>query len=120
MFGWLKRLVVAEAVERPIPVQPIAARDWVCGDVAKCIASDTWIKHPSGTPTYGPSCGQLLRVREVTAHHETVWLAFDGFTNGYFPAGYFRKLRPCTTDFRQQLSRRSPALLPARIPETVR
>jgi hypothetical protein len=120
MLGWLKRRTVEQSDERPIPPQPPAARDWSCGDVAKCIASGTWIVHPSRTPTRGPACGQLLRVRDVSAHHDTVWLAFDGFDNGYFPAGFFRKLRPCTTDFREQLSR--PAELPKipALPELVR
>lgn len=108
MMGWFKRRSPdAPRSEPPMPPQPSAARDWGAGDVARCISNDPWMEHPSGLQRPGPARGQVARVVHVRAAYGTVWLALRGW-RGYFSAGYFRKLRPCTTDFREQLKERQP------------
>jgi hypothetical protein len=88
---------------RPLPPQPPTAKDWGIGDVAKCIGSGAWLLHPTAQPVAGPSHNQVVRVKCVMALYGTVWLSFRGW-DGFYAAGYFRKLRPCSADFRQQLS----------------
>lgn len=109
-----------EAPLPPFPPQPPAAKDWGEGDVAKCIASrGDWSVYPSRLNISGPKPGEILRVADVVAQHDTLWLAFSQYDFGYYSAGHFRKLRPCSTEFREQLERRAPTPVPVALPEPV-
>lgn len=105
-----------------IPPQPKAEWDWVAGDLAKCTAPEgtawqTAFSRLPGAP--GPRGGQILRVEEVRSAHRIVWLSFRGLQPYCFPAGHFRKLRPCSSDFREQLHKRTPLKVPPALPELV-
>jgi hypothetical protein len=114
MFGWLKR-TQPRATEFRIPE---FARDWAAGDGAKCIASNgAWMdlfRHPQP----GPVPGQILKVRDVVCFQGAPWLNFHGWPEFAYPAGHFRKLRPCSADFREQIRNRQP--VPVRNLELVR
>jgi len=120
MFGWFKGGRQQGRSQRPLmPPQPPAAKDWGAGDVARCVTDDAggWVNE-NWTSAAGPRRGQILRVTRVYADPESVWLCFAAFPGNSYPAGYFRKLRTCTTDFREQLrqtvkdSPRVPELVP--------
>jgi len=109
---FLRWLGPPRAPTPPIPPQPPAERDWAVGDRARCIAQGTWFDVPTRLPSPGPSEGQVLRVIAVFAHANIVWLGFVGFEGFVYPAGHFRKLRPCSAAFREQLRNRAPAPAP--------
>jgi hypothetical protein len=78
-----------------VPPQPTAEPDWLVGDVGECIiARGRWFDFATGDTEPGPARGELVRVVDVFADHETVWLIFREFAGKAFPAGHFRKLRP--------------------------
>lgn len=89
---------------RPIPPQPEAERDWAVGDLAQCIASDGgWVFARSGEGSTGPKRGEVLRVIHLFTGEGTLWLVFPAFDRDAFPAGHFRKLRPCEAEFRRSM-----------------
>lgn len=96
----------------PIPPQPAFEKDWAVGDRAECIAPDEgrWfsIRHAL-SPSNGPRRGEICRVVHLFCDSASLWLCFGAFPGSSFPAGHFRKLRPCSTDFREQLHKLAPA-----------
>jgi hypothetical protein len=114
MFGWLFRPRRGSC----IPPQPPAARDWAAGDGAKCIAGGVggWVNH-SGEVQQGPKFGELVRVIEVVPD-DTIYLRFGRWPSSAYAAGNFKKLRPCSTDFREQIRNGQP--VPVRNLELVR
>lgn len=99
---------------RGIPPQPEYERDWAAGDLARCIVGGgPWVDAWTHEPGPGPTRGQILRVARVYPQDPTVWLVFREFGNLSFPAGHFRKLRPCERAFAEEVRRT------ARVPETV-
>lgn len=105
---------------RKIPPQPEGERDWAVGDKAECIAAANghWTSYHDGTEVSGPKRGQISRVIGVHAEVDGIYLWLDGWQRfGCYNAGHFRKLRPCSTDFREQLRQRAPAGAPGRAPQ---
>ena len=99
---------------KPLAPQPEFEKDWTPGDRAECIADahgarGQWTFVRTGSAGPGPSRGQILRVIHVYADEHSVWLVFAELFPFSFPAGHFRKLRACSTDFREQLRKRAPA-----------
>ena len=98
------------------PPQPEYEKDWAVGDRAQCIIvpGGTWSSVDTHEPARGPRPGAVLRVVYLYRDELSVWLCFSGFPGVSYPAGHFRKLRPCSTDFREQLRNRLPSHAPKR------
>jgi hypothetical protein len=118
--------------KRRAPPQPEHEKDWAIGDRARCIIvpGGRWITVGEGEPASGPGRGAILRVAHLYGDELSVWLCFREFPHVSYPAGHFRKLRPCSTDFREQMratvgkggpATKAPTRLPApkAIPELV-
>lgn len=103
----------APPAPRTIPPQPAHEKDWAVGDRGECIASGDWREIGSRAPAPGPDKGAVVRVIGILADDASVWLRLAGFSAFFYPAGHFRKLRPCATDFREQLRQRAPISVPA-------
>lgn len=95
----------------PIPPQPGYEKDWKAGDRAECITGGdggVWVRADSRCKSDGPARGQVLRVVMGYVADGTLWLVFREWPGMSYPAGHFRKLRPCSSDFREQMRSRSP------------
>jgi hypothetical protein len=77
-------------------------RDWAAGDLAQCVGAGGWSDMETNSRSPGPKRGDVLRVADVTAESDGVWLAFRGH-GGWFAAGEFRKLRPSDGRFARML-----------------
>lgn len=118
-MGWLRNLIFGPPPEDPrarlLREQPDARdSDWKAGDLGKCIipGDGGWSDASTLGAVAGPRRGDIVRVVDAYLSHEKLWLVLRGFGSASFPAGHFRKLRPCSTEFEEEVYR--PVKAPAR------
>jgi hypothetical protein len=107
-MNWFRRKPAPPA--KPIRDLRNMNEDWAVGDLAQCIDGN-W----PDTSQANPKVGDVLRVAEVIdgttrpANYRAYGLGFSGKpSNIYWECTAFRKLRPATTEFSEQMKALRP------------